>query len=103
MDAISFGIKPDFFWSDDNKFLYRVIYENYSKNSSLLTRSGMGSIMDMQATYTDAQRSARKMHWSKIYGMSSEAPLEDYILLRDAINGRYTQQQLFSLFFHVSG
>jgi len=95
MDCMAFGIKPSYFWFDDNRFLYKVIMNNYNSYRSLLTRSAMDSIMDMQSSYTDEQRSARKMYWDQIYNRESSS--EDYELLKSTINARHVQQQTYDI------
>jgi len=94
-DCISFGIKQAYFWIEENGWFYRVICDNYKKYSSLLTRNSIDSIMDMQETYTDEQKSARKMFWDKIYHLESSS--DDYNFLKNAINSRYIQRQAYNI------
>jgi replicative DNA helicase len=96
MDCVAFEIKQDHFWFDDNRFLYKVILDNYKKYGSLLTRTSMDSIMDMQANYSEEQRSARKMYWDQIYNIETSS--EDYEFLKNSINARYLQQQMYDIF-----
>jgi len=95
-DAISFGITHDHFRFKENAFLYRVAVKNCEKHNSLLTKGAMDSIMDQQPNYTEEQKSARKMHWHKVYGMEPNA--EDYERLKENLNGRYLQDQAYTIF-----
>jgi replicative DNA helicase len=94
-DAMDCGIDPEkHFWLDDNRFLFSLICQNYQKYGSLLTRSGMDVIMDMQSGINDAQKASKKMYWDTIYS-NPDASTEDYGLLKNAIRGRDIQQQLY--------
>lgn len=94
-DCMSFDISADHFWFDDNRFLFKVIQENHNKFHSLLTRSAMDSFMDMQSSYTDEQRSARRMYWDEVNARESSS--EDYEMLKHNINSRYIQQQAYNI------
>ena len=95
MDAISFNIKPNHFWFDEDRFLFKLMQDYYVRYGSLLTRSAMDSLMDKQDSYSEEQKSARRMYWDKIY--NTESSSEDYELLKQSINGRYVQEQNYNL------
>ena len=94
-DCLSLNVSTDHFWFDDNRFLFKVIKENHEKFHSLLTRSAMDSFMDMQSSYTDEQRAARKMYWDEVNARESTS--EDYEMLKHNINGRFVQQQAYNI------
>jgi replicative DNA helicase len=94
-DAIAFGITKKHFRTKENAYLYYVAQKNIEKNNGLLTKGAMESIM-MQQKCTEEQRSARVMHWHKIYGLEKDN--EDYERLRDNINNRFIQDQVYTIF-----
>jgi len=99
-DAISFGIKPTgtkdpgHFFGEKNNFLYAMIMGNYVKYGTLLTRSAVDSIIDMQSFGTEEEKAANKAHWDKIWNRH-DAPVEDYRILRDHMNDRYIFWQFY--------
>jgi len=99
-DAVSFGIKPTegskpgHFIISKNNFLYTLIYKNFNKYGTLLTRSAMDSIVDMQDFGTEEDKAAIKGYWDKIWNRH-DVSLEDYSLLRDHINDRYILWQFY--------
>ncbi len=99
-DAISYGIaptpadKPGHFLYEKNSYFYQLIYKNYIKYGTLLTRSAIDSIMDMQESGNAEQRSSMKTYWDLIWGRH-DIDKEDYGLLRDHINERYILWQFW--------
>jgi len=98
--AIAFGIKPTestgpgHFLIPRNNFLYNMIYKNYLKYNSVLTRSAMDSLVDMQETLSEVDKAACKNNWDKIWNRPDASP-EDYTLLRANINDRYLVWQFY--------
>jgi replicative DNA helicase len=99
-DAISFGIKPTgskepgHFLMEKNNFLYAMIMNNYLKYGTLLTRSAVDSIIDMQSYGTEEDKASNKAHWDKIWNRH-DATVEDYKILREHINDRYILWQFY--------
>jgi len=104
-DSISYGIKPTeqnkpgHFIDQKNSYLYSLIQQNFINYGSLLTRSAVDSLMDMQEGGTDEQRSSMKTYWDKIWNRS-DVEIEDYRMLRDHINDRYVLWQFFEVWSH---
>jgi len=98
MDAVSFGIKEDHFWNKHCRFLYSIIFDNFTKNGALLTRSAMHHITDMLTidVLTEERKMFYKGFWDEINNL--EAPVEDFELLKKAINDRYVQWQTYNIF-----
>lgn len=100
-DAISFGIKPTegnkagHFFFQKNNFLFTLIYKNYEKYKTILTRSAMDSIIDQQDGITEEDKASVKTYWDKTWNRHDVA-LEDYTLLRDHINDRYLLWQFYN-------
>ena len=98
MDAISLPLttgKEGHFWGSDSSFLWTIIKTYYDEYSKPLTRTAMDSIMDSMSAIkgsviTDDDRTAARMYWDKVYGMST--PIDDYDLLKSNINNRRLQQ-----------
>ena len=92
--SISFGIKasengqPGHFLHPKNNFLYSLMYKNFLKYNSILTRSAMDSLVDMQSSLTEEEKAATKGYWDKVWNRHDVA-LEDYQLLRKNLNDRY--------------
>ena len=103
MDAISFGIKDGeegHLWLPKPRFLFSIIHEYYKKYGKLLTRTAMESVMDSLSSIgrvkiDDDERTTARMYFDEVFGL--EAPVSDYELLRDHINGRYLQWQGFEI------
>ena len=101
-DAISFGIrptqnnKPGHFLVPINSFLFAIMYKNFMKYGTLLTRSAMDSLVDMQDNITDERKASLKGHWDKVWNRH-DVDREDYEMLRTNINGRYVQWQFFEI------
>jgi len=99
-DAISHGIaptekdQPGHFLDPKNSYLYKIIHKNFTDYGSLLTRSAIDSIMDMQEGGNDERRAAMKTYWDKIWGRH-DVDIEDYEMLRDHLNERYVLWQFF--------
>lgn len=99
-NAISFGIKPTetgrpgHFLFSKNNFLFTLIYKNYEKYKTILTRSAMDSIIDQQEGITEEDRASAKTYWDKTWNRH-DVSLEDYAILRDHINERYILWQFF--------
>jgi len=104
-DAISYGIEPTkrdmpgHFLDTKNSYFYELIKENYMNYGSILTRSAVDSLMDMQEGGTDEQRSSMKTLWDKIWNRH-DVDREDYSMLRDHINDRYLIWQFFEIWKH---
>ena len=102
MDAVSFGIKPSergkpsHFLNPKNRFLFAMIHKNFIKYGTLLTRSAVDNIIDMQEFGTDEEKASNKGYWDKVWNRHDIA-LEDYGLLRDHINDRYVLWQFFEM------
>jgi len=98
--AISFGIKPTesdkpgHFLIPKNNILYHMIYKNYLKYGSILTRSAMDSLIDVQENLSEEERAASKNNWDKIWNRH-DASLEDYALLVANANDRYIAWQFY--------
>jgi len=101
-EAISYGIKPTeknkpgHFIDEKNSYLYSLIQQNFISYGSILTRSAVDSIMDMQEGGTDEQKSSIKTLWDKISNRG-DIEVEDYRMLRDHINERYVLWQFFEV------
>jgi len=99
-DAISFGIKPTetgkpgHFLFSKNNFLFTLVYKNYEKYNTVLTRSAMDSIIDQQDGITEEDKASAKTYWDKIWNRHDVA-MEDYTMLRDHINDRYILWQFY--------
>jgi len=99
-DAISFGIKPTetgrpgHFMFSKNNFLFTIIYKNYDKYKTILTRGAMDSIIDQQDGITEEDKASAKSYWDKVWNRHDVA-LEDYTILRDHINDRYLLWQFY--------
>lgn len=99
-DAISCGViasekgKPGHFLISKNNFLYKLIFENFHKYKTLLTRSAIDSLVDMQEVGTEEEKAAVKGYWDKIWNRS-DASMEDYAMLKDHINDRYILWQFY--------
>lgn len=97
MDASAFGITQDHFWIDQCRFLYGVIMKNYKAHGTLLTRRAMSEIMDMSEM--PGLNNEKKVHYKKLWDeiYNDEFSLEDYELLKKAINDRYLQHQAYKI------
>lgn len=95
MDAMAYGLSIDHFWHEEDKFLFTVMKKYYKQYSAILTRTAMDTLMDKQSSYSEEQKSARKMYWDKVY--SVEAPIDDYESLKHSINNRFVQQQAYNI------
>jgi len=99
-DAISCGViasekgKPGHFLISKNNFLYKLIFENFRKYKTLLTRSAIDSLVDMQEVGTEEEKAAVKGYWDKIWNRS-DASMEDYAMLKDHLNDRYILWQFY--------
>ena len=102
MDAISFGIlptpnnRPGHFQIPINSWLFALMHKNFLKYGTLLTRSAMDSLVDMQDNLTDEKKAALKGHWDKVWNRH-DVDREDYEMLRTNTNGRYVQWQFFEI------
>lgn len=100
-NAIAFGIKPTakgmagHFMFPKNNFLFTLIYKNYEKYKTVLTRSAMDSIIDQQDEITEEDKASAKTYWDKVWNRHDVA-LEDYTMLRDHINDRYILWQFYN-------
>lgn len=98
--AIAYGIKPTeggkpgHFLIPKNNFLYNMMYKNFLKYHSLLTRSAMDSLIDMQESLGEEEKAACKNNWDKIWNRH-DASSEDYSLLIANINDRYLLWQFY--------
>jgi len=103
IESVAFGIKPDLtdkfgnvvpghFFIDKNKFLFKMIYDNFNKYQTLLTRGAMDIIIDKYPSGSDEQKAAMKGHWDKVWNRH-DVSTQDYGLLRDRINDRYVGMQ----------
>lgn len=104
-DAISFGIipsesnQPGHFLNEKNNLLYAIMRTNFLKYGTLLTRSAMDSIVDMMNIGTEEEKASIKSYWDKVWNRH-DGNLEDYAILRDHINDRYTLLQFYSQWKH---
>lgn len=100
-DAISFGIIPSennqvgHFLNEKNNLLYAIIKTNFLKYSTLLTRSAMDSIVDMMNIGSEEEKASIKSYWDKVWNRHDGAT-EDYVMLRDHMNDRYTLLQFYN-------
>ena len=98
--SISFGVKPSengkpgHFLHPRNNFLYSLMHKNFLKYNSILTRSAMDSLVDVQSSLTEEEKAASKGYWDKVWNRHDVAP-EDYLLLRKNLNDRYILWQFF--------
>jgi len=97
MEASSFGIKSEFFWDINCRFLYKVMHDNFSKYGTKLTRSVMNNIMDSANAkgLTEEKKAFYKKFWDETHYI--DAPLDDFDFLKDAINGRHAQYKAYKL------
>jgi len=100
-DAVSNGIvaseqgKPGHFLISKNNFIYKLMFDNFHKYKTLLTRSAMDSLIDMQEIGTEEEKAAVKGYWDKIWNRS-DASMEDYPLLKEHLNDRYILWQFYA-------
>jgi replicative DNA helicase len=99
-NAIAYGIKytenhnPGHFFIPKNNLMYKLIHQNFIKYGTLLTRSAMDSIVDMQSGFTEEEKAAMKGYWDKIWNRH-DVSLEDYELLKEHMNDRYILWQFY--------
>jgi len=99
-DALSYGIIPSensqvgHFLNEKNNILYAIIRTNFLKYGTLLTRSAMDSIVDMMNIGTEEEKANIKSHWDQVWNRHDATP-EDYQMLKEHINDRYTLLQFY--------
>jgi replicative DNA helicase len=94
-DAIAYGIKPHYFRNKTYSYFFALMAKHYEKHNALLTQHAMESIMAQQKNYTEEDKSNRISEWQALY--VKEKDDEDYILLRENINNRFIQDQMFTI------
>jgi replicative DNA helicase len=106
-DAISMGFRsaneeekdkrPGHFLYPKNDLLFGIIKKYYLKFGSLLTRSAMDSVVDMQTGFgTEEDRAAIKGYWDKVWNRH-DVTVEDYSMLKDHINDRFLLRQFYDI------
>lgn len=103
MDAVSLPLKEGasgHFWISENNILWGIMKEYYLEFNELLTRTAIDSVMDTRSklgsvTLDDDDRTTVRMYWDKVY--NSNAPIEDYGLLKKNINNRFLQAQTVAI------
>jgi len=99
-DAISGGFvpsekgKPGHFLISKNNFIYKMIFQNFHKYKTVLTRGAIDSLLDMQENGTEETKAAIKGYWDKIWNRS-DVSSEDYAMLKEHINDRYVLWQFY--------
>lgn len=103
IDTYDFGIKPGsdgHFWCKDANLLYSIAYEYFKKYGTLLTRTGLDSIVDTimlgGKKVQEEHKTSVRVYWDKICAINVSD--EDYPMLKDHINERYVQWQAYEFY-----
>jgi len=95
-DAMSCGIKSNFFRFSAHQYLYSLISKNHEAYGSMLSREVFHSIIDKQEKYSEAQKVKQKNYFEKVYHLSGVSN-EDFGFLRKSISDRSLQEQAYNI------
>ena len=103
VDAISYGVKEGddgHFWTKDARLVYWVLASYYKKYNSLLTRTGLDSVVETlslgKKKLQEEDKTAVRVQWDKL--LQTSVSKEDYNMLKDHINARYVQWKAYEFY-----